>query len=332
VVRVIVRRLFVASATVAGLVWAAPRVVAARVRRTPDDDPDTVLGPLPGRERIVPTHDGGKIRVIEAGAPDAPTIVLAHGVTLSNRVWVRQFAALPGRGFRVVAYEHRGHGESSVGESGHSVENLALDLRAVLEVLDLRDVVVVGHSMGGVAAQALAIEHPEIVASRVRGIVLLSSLGYTPFGSRTTQLKERIGRVTDRMPDSRRVWESRHLGTALARIGFGRRPRPSHVELVRRMMVECPPETRRDAPAQLVGLDLVADLPELRVPTLVVCGTGDVITPPSESRRMANLIPGARLELLRGGGHMLMLEQADAVDDLVVAFAREVGIAPRVPT
>jgi len=328
---VIVRRFLVAGTAAVGVIWALPRVVTARVRRTPDDDPGTVLGPMPGRERTVTTHDGGALRVIEAGAPDAPPIVLAHGVTLSNRVWVRQLAALPGRGFRVVAYEHRGHGESSVGEAGHSVANLALDLRAVLETLDLRDAVVVGHSMGGVAAQALAIEHPEIVASRVRGIVLLSSLAYTPFGSRTTQVKERIERVTDRMPDSRRVWESPHLGTALARIGFGQRPRPSHVELVRRMMAECPPETRRDAPAQLVGLDLLADLPELSVPTLVVCGTGDVITPPSESRRMANLIPGARLELLRGGGHMLMLEQADAVDDLVVAFAREVGIAPRVP-
>ncbi|MFM7225562.1 MAG: alpha/beta fold hydrolase, partial [Actinomycetota bacterium] len=162
------------------------------------------------------------------------------------------------------------------------------------------------------------------------GIVLLSSLAYTPFGSRTTQVKERLGTLADRLPDSRRVWESPDLGLALARIGFGHRPRPSHVELVRQMMVDCAPATRRDAPAQLVGLDLLAGLPEFPVPALVICGTADVITPPSESRRMANLIPGARLELLRGGGHMLMLERADVVDDLVGAFAHEVGAAPRV--
>lgn len=307
-----------------------PRLVAARIRRTPDDDAATVLGPAPGVTRSVPTHDGGTLNVVEAGDPGAPPIVLAHGVTLSNRVWVRQLAELPGRGFRVVAYEHRGHGASTVGHGGHSVANLALDLQRVLEELDLRDAVVVGHSMGGVAAQALAISHPEVARERVRGIVLLSSLAYTPFGSRTTQVKERLGRVTDRLPDSRRLWASPDLGLALARIGFGHRPRPSHVELVRRMMVECSPETRRDAPAQLVGLDLLAGLPDLEVPVLVVCGTADVITPPSESRRMANLIPGARLELLRGGGHMLMLEQAAVVDDLVVAFAREVGAAPGV--
>ncbi|MFM8972070.1 MAG: alpha/beta fold hydrolase [Actinomycetota bacterium] len=324
-----VRRVLIGAATTGVAAWAFPRVVAGRVRRTPDDDPDTVLGPPAGEERTVATHDGGALRVIEAGDPTAPPIVLAHGVTLSNRVWVRQLAALPERGFRVVAYEHRGHGGSSVGVDGHSVGNLARDLRGVLEALDLRDAVVVGHSMGGVAAQAFAIEFPDVAAARVRGIVLLSSLAYTPFGSRTTQVKERLGTLADRLPDSRRVWESPDLGLALARIGFGHRPRPSHVELVRQMMVDCAPATRRDAPAQLVGLDLLAGLPEFPVPALVICGTADVITPPSESRRMANLIPGARLELLRGGGHMLMLERADVVDDLVGAFAHEVGAAPR---
>jgi pimeloyl-ACP methyl ester carboxylesterase len=62
----------------------------------------------------------------------------------------------------------------------------------------------------------------------------------------------------------------------------------------------------------------------VRIPTLVIGGTNDVLTPPAEARRMAKLIPGARLELMRGGGHMLMLEQTDELDRLIVDFAHEV--------
>jgi 3-oxoadipate enol-lactonase len=153
---------------------------------------------------------------------------------------------------------------------------------------------------------------------------LLSTLAYTPFGSRSTRTKARLEKMTKRAPDAQWLWDSRNLGFLTARVGFGKHPRPSHVELVRRMMAECPPETRRDAPRVLVGLDLTPDLPSVDVPTLVIGGTADVLTPPFEAKRMARLIPGARLELMRGGGHMLMLEQTDDLDSLITGFAKEV--------
>jgi pimeloyl-ACP methyl ester carboxylesterase len=123
------------------------------------------------------------------------------------------------------------------------------------------------------------------------------------------------------------VWSSPNLGFLLARLGFGRDPQPSHVELVRQMLSECPPETRLDAPRALIGLDLTPELPKIRVPTLVVVGSADLLTPPAQARLITALIPGARLEVLPGGGHMLMLERSEAVDRMIVAFAREVGAA-----
>src|SRR5436190_11866904 len=121
------------------------------------------------------------------------------------------------------------------------------------------------------------------------------------------------------------VWSSPNLGFLLARIGFGSDPQPSHVELVRQMLNECPPETRLNAPRALIGLDLTAELPAVRIPTLVVVGTGDLLTPPAQARLIARLIPGARLEILTGGGHMLMLERAAELDRMIIDFARQVG-------
>ena len=321
------KRLGIAAGTlgsVAGLAYGAQRLAAARIRRSPDGDARRALdAPLYVDHRL-PTHDRGTIYVVESGNELDPPIVLSHGVTLSVRTWVHQLEALPKEGFRTIAFDHRGHGRSVLGSEGHSLENLGRDVKTVLEGLDLRDAVLVGHSMGGVAVQSFVTRFPEVAADRVAGIVLLSTLAYTPFGSRSTRTKARLEQLTKHSPDAQWLWDSPNLGFLAARVGFGEHPRPSHVELVRKMMGECPSETRRDAPRVLIGLDLTGDLPHIRIPTLVVGGTADVLTPPFEARRRAGLIPGARLELMHGGGHMLMLERTEELDRLIVDFARAV--------
>jgi pimeloyl-ACP methyl ester carboxylesterase len=197
----------------------------------------------------------------------------------------------------------------------------------VLERLDLRDAILVGHSMGGVAVQSFVTTFPDVAAERVAGIVLLSTLAYTPLGSRSTRTKLRIERMLKHSPDSQWLWNSPNLGFLAARVGFGKKPRPSHVELVRQMMRECPNETRIDAPRVLIGLDLTRELPHVQIPTLVIGGTADVLTPPFESRQIARLIPGARLEIMEGSGHMIMLERTEEFNQLVVDFARSVRAA-----
>jgi pimeloyl-ACP methyl ester carboxylesterase len=309
---------------VAGAAYVAQRAAARRLRRKPDGGAHRALeGPIYVDHRI-DSHDRGVIYVVENGKRDDPPIVLSHGVTLSVRTWFHQLEDLPKQGFRTIAFDHRGHGQSTLGEAGHSVENLGNDVKSVVEGLDLHDAVLVGHSIGGVAVQSFVINSPDVAAERVAGIVLLSTLAHTVFGSRSTRTKARLERLTGVVPDASWLWNNRDLGFLAARIGFGKSPRPSHVELVRRMMAECSHETRLNAPRALVGLDLTADLPRVRVPTLIIVGTADVLTTVAESKRMARLIPEARLEVLRGGGHMLMLEQTEALNRLIVDFARDV--------
>ncbi len=314
-------------AAASGVAYGAQRLAATRVRRRPDADAGVELIPLADEVRVLDSHDGGTISVLCRGAAPtregSRTIVLCHGVTLSARTWVKQLERLPELGFTVLAIDSRGHGDSRAGESGHSVANLALDLRTALEALDVRDAVLVGHSMGGIAVQALAAYHPEVVQQRVKGIVLLSTLARTIFtdAKRLQWLIERHGHL---LPDFGGLMARRNLGLLLARIGFGRDPQPSHVELVRHMIESCDPETTRGSTRALLGLDLVPDISRIRVPTLVICGSADLITPPAESRRIAATIPGARLEMLDGGGHMLMLERTEEVDRMIVDFAHEV--------
>jgi non-heme chloroperoxidase len=313
-----------AVAGAAGLALGVPRVLAKRMRSRPDGDAHETLETPIYENATIPSHDGGTIHVVSVGT-GAP-IVLSHGVTLSVRTWVRQLETLPAQGFHVVAFDHRGHGGSELGESGFSVDNLGDDIRSIVERLDLRDAVLVGHSMGGIAVQSFLLRYPDIAAERIKGVVLLSSLARVPLsGPRGAGLRALVDRLADLVPDSTRMWASPNVGFLLARVGFGRNPKPSHVELVRQMMLECAADTRRESPRSLLGLDLTARLPEVRIPTLVIGGTADVIAPPAESRRMAALIPGARLEMIGGGGHMLMLERTELIDRLITDFAREVG-------
>lgn len=324
------RRIAWAGAGVAalgGLGYGAGRLALERLRRRGDTHAGEAFEPEADRAYELPSHDGGTIHVLSRG--EGPALVLSHGLTLSVRTWTLQFETLPAAGFQVVAFDHRGHGRSVVGTTGHTIENLAADFRSVLEQLDLRDVVVVGHSMGGIAAQAFAARCPDVVAERVRGLVLVSTIARTPLSApRAAGMLRLVRGASGHLPDSSIVWRNPDVGLLLARVGFGRDARQSDVELVRQMMLACSNETRREAPKAIIGFDLTAELPDIAVPTLVIGGTADVVTPPFEARRIARLIPGAQLELFEGGGHMLMLEQPERFDRTLTDFARRVGVSP----
>lgn len=312
-----------AAAGVAGAAYAVERAVVAGVRRRPDPDAGKPLVPPFDEAVRSPSHDGGSIYTISRGS--GPAIVFSHGVTLSVRVWVKQFEDLPQRRFRTIAFDHRGHGDSECGDSGHSVENLAEDVRTVLERMDVRDAILVGHSMGGIAAMAFAIRHPDVAARRLRGMVLMSTLAKTHLG-RSARLRGVAQQFAGQGPGAAQLMAQQNLGFFLARLSFGRDPQPSHVELTRQMVAACAADASREAIQMIMGVDLTDELDRIRVPTLVLSGTADVLAPPSESRFIAERIPGARLEAFKGAGHMLMFERTQEVDDLIAGFARDLGV------
>jgi len=190
----------------------------------------------------------------------------------------------------------------------------------VLQELDLRGAVVVGHSMGGGVALGLAIDQAEVVAERVSALVLVSSSGRGPADRPLT--RARLAALDWRLLE-RFSRHPRH-GLVLARANFGPEPRRSHVQAARAIGIDSPVERRRGFARRLLGIDLSRALSHLDVPVLVLTGEADAVVTPAESARTADLIPGARMKMFAGAGHMLPLERSAQVAEQILAFADEV--------
>ena len=258
----------------------------------------------------VEVSDGALLEVDVVGS--GPTVVFAHGWTNSMAVWAPVGGLLLQRGFRVVRYNQRGHGLSTLGSDAPSIARLGADMAELFEELDLRDAIVAGHSMGGMSALAFASEHPDAFASRVSSLFLVATaaagIGSSP-----------LARFGPRVVGSRRV--DRALGTArghaLVRGAFGRSARPGAVLATRDMFLGTPAGVRIDYLRAILAMDLADGCRSIPVPTTIVVGSRDGLTPPALSRRLAESIPGSHLIELKGAGHMLPYEATGVLADLI---------------
>ena len=128
--------------------------------------------------RTLPSHDGGELYLVERGRDGRP-LVLLHGITLAARVWGYQLRDLSDR-FRVIAVDLRGHGRVDGRDRGLRAPPARRRPRTVLESLDLRDAIVVGHSMGGMTLMQFCADHPDVLDERVAGVVFLATAGVVP--------------------------------------------------------------------------------------------------------------------------------------------------------
>ena len=278
------------------------------------------------RTFTVVTPDGALLRVQEYAAAPAPegstrdvsaavpTVVLAHGWTLTRASWLPVVDRLVTAGVRVVTYDQRGHGESSPLQDRPSVRMLGDDLAAVLDVVAPRQPVVLGgHSMGGMTVMAYAGLHPDDFRSRVVGTVLVAtSAGNLQHRVRT--LGARAMAVASRMP---RIPAGRFVTMrSQRRLLFGADADPSQVQLTRDMVASTPLPTMGGFFGAFGEHDESEALTQLTgIPTVVLVGDHDRLTPPAHGQRLIELVPHAELRILAGRGHMLVYEATDEVVD-----------------
>ena len=282
-------------------IWAAEAAAIRRWRSNPDPA-GGMTAAAPDVVHDVTVSDGARLRVVEWGA--GPPVLLVHGLTANWQDWRAVVPHLIEAGHRVLALDLRGHGASTLGTDPPGRARLADDLREVLEQLDVRDVVVAGHSLGGYLALAVAVGHPAVVGERVRGLVLV---GGTPTMRRLHELGILAGNASPLTPLVQRHPRRGRVGMRL--LAFGARPSLAVIDDIRLRWAGCPLWTRVAYAGSLAGDTLVHRLGQVGVPVLALCGTSDRVAPPRRSRAITAKVPQGRLELLDGAGHVAPIER-----------------------
>ena len=333
------------AALVAGVV-VERRVVEARREGAAEADK---LGSLHSPPLAVTCDDGVVLHAERdqldppqrAGA--APTLVFVHGYALSLDCWHFQRDAFRGR-FEMAFYDQRSHGRSQRSDKEHvTIDQLGDDLARVLEqVVPDGDVVLVGHSMGGMSIIAFAERHPEVFHERVRGVALISTTagGLRPHRTLSRWIPDGLGQLVaprlvaalagaPELVDSARRGGS-NIGFLVSQMfAFGHKDVPAaEVEFLDEMLADTPFEVLAAFFPNFSALDKFQQLPIFRsVPTTIVCGTKDRMTSIGHSRKMAEIIENATLVESEGSGHMVIFEDRALVNaalvELVEAAARE---------
>jgi len=258
--------------------------------------------------------NGLRLAYGDRGREHETVLLLVHGFPLDRRLWAAQvdpFANMT----RVISPDLRGHGRSQVVPGPFTMEQHADDLAALLDHLKVRQTVVAGLSMGGYVAFAFWRRYPQ----RVRGLILADTRA-EPDGAAA-----RAGR------DAAMVTVQQMGAAAYADEMLPRLLAPANLADAKiagaalKMMAEQPVEGIIGA---LGGLrdrtDSRDTLPTITVPTLVIAGDVDVITPPADARALTAAIPGARLVVIPKAGHLSPLENPRAFNAAVRTFLRGV--------
>lgn len=241
--------------------------------------------------------DGFKLHYNLSGAPNLPTLVLSNSLGSNFSAWDPQMAEVEKK-FRVLRYDTRGHGRSSVTPGDYSIDQLAGDVLTLLGALKIQCANFCGLSMGGMIGMSLGLNH----ASHLERLVLCNT------GAKIGSDKGWNSRIEMIRKDGMKP-----VAAAVVERWFTpefRAKSPQSVESARRMLEAAPPEGYASCCAAVRDYDVRDKLSGIHVPTLVIAGSKDSATPPADGRFIAEQIPGARYAEL-DAAHLSNVESAE---------------------
>ncbi|MBU2994525.1 alpha/beta fold hydrolase [Octadecabacter sp. 1_MG-2023] len=245
---------------------------------------------------------GATLFATESGS--GPTLVYSHCLGLDHRVWDGVVERLPN--YRSVRYDLRGHGQSDAPDGPYGMGTLISDAEAVCDNLDLRDVVFVGLSVGGMVAQGLAVKRLDLV----RGMVMIAS----------------AAKVGQPEPWHERAKAVRESGMqAIADTTMERWNAGEDRQKLQEWLLQANPEGYAATCEALAGTDFYTPTSGLRLPTLGMCGNGDKAMPPDLVRETTDLVPGSQFHLIRGAGHITAVTHADDIATKLTEFLSGIG-------
>jgi len=242
-----------------------------------------------------------------------PAVVLLHGFPLSSAMWKEQVTGI-GSIYRLIIPDLRGHGDSPAPDGVYTMDEMADDVIELLDTLGLDAPVVVGGlSMGGYVALSLVARYP----ARIRGLMLMDTRAGAD-SPEAAQKREEMAQTVIDAGNAGPVVESM-VPRLFAKTTLEQRP--ERVAVLREVMEQTSP---RGIAGALRGMacrpDRRGDLASIAVPTLVLVGEEDVITPPAEAQALADAISGSRLEVVSNSGHMAPYENPSIANPVILRF------------
>ncbi|MFY0692479.1 MAG: 3-oxoadipate enol-lactonase [Paracoccaceae bacterium] len=251
-----------------------------------------------------------QINVQEDGDPDGAPVVFSNSLGTTLHMWDPIMPLLP-EGIRIIRYDKRGHGLSSLPQGPYKMGQLIHDAERVIDHCGIRDSLFVGLSIGGLIAQGLASKRLDLIRAMV-----LSNTG-AKIGTRE-MWADRIETIGANGME----WAA----DAIMERWFSRKFRASP-ELApwRKMLVDTPLEGYLACSAAIAGTDLYTQTASLTLPTLAIAGTEDGSTPPDLVRETGALIKGSSFYLVRGAGHLPCVEKPQEYADVLTGFFKSTG-------
>ncbi len=257
--------------------------------------------------------EAGSIHVLDQGPKDGRVVVFSNSLGTDLRVWDRVVALLPA-GLRVIRYDKRGHGLSDCPARGTwGMGDHVADAVAVMDALGAKDAVFVGLSVGGMIAQGVAAERPDLV----RGLVLSNTAAKigAPEMWQTRIAAIEAGGIAALADTILERWFSRRF----------RAEEQDELALWRNMLIRTTMDGYVGTCVAIADTDLRDSTARLRLPTLALCGDEDGSTPPDLVRETAAMIPGAVFELIPGAGHLPCIEQPGMVATHLRTFMKRIS-------
>lgn len=247
-------------------------------------------------------------------------LVLIHGLGGSLKMWVRQIPAFS-KHFRTIAYDCRGHGDSEKSKEQYSMKDLADDLKGLLDKLEVEKAHILGLSMGTIIAQVFAINYQ----SRIKTLILAGvASAPTYYREERTPAIEAIERMFTDAMKPRENFDVNEFMLTLARYAFSEGISEELLNPLAITMGQMIDEEALFTALNAMGtLDFADQLQKINVPTLIINGDQDMLTPLSGARATHRLIPNLELVVIRGGSHCAFIENAEEFNAAVLKFLRK---------
>jgi 3-oxoadipate enol-lactonase len=257
------------------------------------------------------TLNNSTINYTERGLPQGIPVVFVHGFPFDHTMWEPQMRALPNQ-YRAITYDIRGHGQSDVGDGQFTIELFVDDLIALLDHLVIEKAIVCGLSMGGYIALRTAQRHPD----RINALVLCDTKSEADSNEAKVKRAATLKQVKS---EGTAVFAEEFVKAVFAPGSF--QNQPEAIDSIKRTIRSNSPIGISGAALALAARTDTSDvLATIKVPTLIMVGEHDVLTPPSASESMHKRIAGSEIHLIHAAAHMSNLENAPEFNKYLIDF------------